>query len=109
MLALQAVIYTYDGWGGVIYFSEDVRTPSRDIPRSMFGGVLSVIAIYCWSTLLCFTCLPISQIAGQDLAVGRAAEAIFGARGDTIIRGLTIVSMLSATTLPAYGYAVILR
>jgi APA family basic amino acid/polyamine antiporter len=96
VLALQAVIYTYDGWSGVIYFSEEVRNPARDIPRSMFGGVLSVIAIYLLVNLALLYVLPISQIAGQDLAVGRAAEAIFGARGDTIIRGLTIVSMLSA-------------
>lgn len=96
VLALQAVIYTYDGWTGVIYFSEEVRNPARDIPRSMFGGVLSVIAIYLLVNLALLYVLPISQIAGQDLAVGQAAEAIFGARGDTIIRGLTIVSMLSA-------------
>jgi APA family basic amino acid/polyamine antiporter len=25
VLALQAVIYTYDGWNGVVYFSEEVR------------------------------------------------------------------------------------
>src|SRR4051812_46203095 len=35
MLSISAVIYTYDGWSGVIYFSEEVRNPGRDIPRSM--------------------------------------------------------------------------
>ena len=29
LLALQAVIYTYDGWYGVIYFGEEVRQPGR--------------------------------------------------------------------------------
>ncbi|HEY7546165.1 MAG TPA: APC family permease, partial [Blastocatellia bacterium] len=46
ILALQAVIYTYDGWTGVIYFSEEVRDTARDIPRSLFGGVLAIIGIY---------------------------------------------------------------
>src|SRR4029450_5034180 len=46
VLSLQAVIYTYDGWTGVIYFSEEVEWPDRDIPRSLIGGVLAIIATY---------------------------------------------------------------
>lgn len=96
ILALQGVIYTYDGWTGVIYFSEEVKDPGRDIPRSMLGGVLSVIAIYLLVNLAILYVLPISEIAGSDLALGKAAEAIFGANGDRIFRTLMIVSMLSA-------------
>ncbi|HEY3138413.1 MAG TPA: APC family permease [Blastocatellia bacterium] len=96
ILALQGVIYTYDGWTGVIYFSEEVRDPARDIPRSMFGGVLSVIAIYLLVNLAILYVLPISEIAGSDLALGKAAETIFGSNGDRIFRSLMILSMLSA-------------
>ncbi|MEK6320251.1 MAG: APC family permease [Acidobacteriota bacterium] len=96
ILALQGVIYTYDGWTGVIYFSEEVRNPKRDIPRAMFGGVLSVIAIYLLVNLAILYVLPISEIAGSDLALGKAAQAIFGANGDRIFRSLMILSMLSA-------------
>lgn len=96
ILSLQGVIYTYDGWTGVIYFSEEVRNPSRDIPRSMLGGVLSVIAIYLLVNLAILYVLPMSEIAGSDLALGKAAQAIFGANGDRIFRTLMLVSMLSA-------------
>jgi amino acid transporter len=41
VLSLQSVIYTYDGWSGVIYFSEEVTNPGREVPRAMFGGVLN--------------------------------------------------------------------
>lgn len=96
ILALQGVIYTYDGWTGVIYFSEEVKDPARDIPRSMIGGVLSVIAIYLLVNIAVLYVLPISEIAGSDLALGKAAEAIFGSNGDRIFRGLMILAMLSA-------------
>ncbi len=96
IIALQAVIFTYDGWTGVIYFSEEVREPARDIPRALFGGVLSVIAIYLLVNLALVYVLPLSQMAGKELAAGEAAQKIFGAHGDTIIRGLTIISMLSS-------------
>lgn len=96
VLALQSVIYTYDGWTGVVYFSEEVERPGRDIPRALFGGVISVIAIYLLVNLALLYVLPLSQIAGQDFAAGAAAQVIFGAYGDTVFRSLTIVSMLSA-------------
>jgi APA family basic amino acid/polyamine antiporter len=96
VLSLQAVIYTYDGWSGVIYFSEEVKNPGRDIPRSMFGGAIAVIAIYLLVNLALLYTLPISKMAGQDFAAGAAANVLFGPYGDTIFRSLTIVSMLSA-------------
>ena len=96
IFALQSVIYTYDGWTGVVYFSEEVQNRGRDIPRALFGGVGVVIAIYLLVNLALLYVLPIQQIAGKDFAAGVAAEAVFGRYGDTIFRTLTIVSMLSA-------------
>jgi APA family basic amino acid/polyamine antiporter len=95
VLVLQSVIYTYDGWTGVIYFSEEVRDPARDIPRSMFGGVAAVMTIYVLLNAAVLYVLPIEAIARSDFAVGVAAVRIFGTRGEEIIRALVIVSMLS--------------
>lgn len=95
VIALQAVIYTYDGWDAVIYFSEEVRDPGRDIPRAMISGVLAIILIYLLVNLALVYVLPVDQIANQDLAVGAAAQAILGQRGDTLIRALAVISMLS--------------
>jgi APA family basic amino acid/polyamine antiporter len=98
--ALQGVLYTYDGWYSVIYFGEEVRNPDRDIPRSMIGGVLLVILIYVLVNVALIYVLPLSELAGAQLATGAAAQELFGARGDTIIRALAIISMLS--TINAY-------
>ena len=95
VISLQAAIYTYDGWAGVIYFSEEVRQPARDIPRALFGGVLTITAIYLLVNIALLYVLPMSQIAGEEFAAGKAANVIFGVHGDTIFRCLTIVSMLS--------------
>ncbi len=96
VLSLQAVIYTYDGWSSTIYFCEEVENPGRDIPRSMIGGVLSVIAIYLLVNLALLAVLPVSTMAGEAFAAGTVAGVIFGAWGDPVFRMLTIVSMLSA-------------
>ena len=96
VLSLQSVIYTYDGWSGVIYFSEEVKDPGRSIPRALFGGVTSVIVIYLLVNMALLYVLPLSDMAGKDFVAGAAAQVIFGAHGDTVFRVLTIVSMISA-------------
>jgi APA family basic amino acid/polyamine antiporter len=96
VLAMQAVIFTYDGYNGIVYFSGELRNPARDIPRSIFGGVVSVAVIYLLVNIGFLYVLPIDKMAGQPLVAATAANEIFGTKGDTVIRVLTIVSLLSA-------------
>jgi basic amino acid/polyamine antiporter, APA family len=96
VVAMQSVIYTYDGWTGVIYFSEEVRDPGRDIPRAMFGGVALVIVIYLLVNAAYLFILPVTGIGGEPLAAAAAARTVFGARGDIIVSGLLLIGMLSA-------------
>lgn len=96
VIAMQGVIYTYDGWTGVIYFSGEVRDPPRDIPRAMFGGVLSVTAIYLLLNLAFLYVVPLHRLAGEPLAAGAAARSVLGPAGDTAIRVILIVALLSS-------------
>jgi APA family basic amino acid/polyamine antiporter len=95
VLAMQAVIFTYDGWNGMLYFSEEVRDPGRQIPRAMFAGVFSIIAIYVLVNVAFVHVLGMPGLAASDFAAGAAAQTLFGARGDTIIRALLIVALFS--------------
>jgi basic amino acid/polyamine antiporter, APA family len=96
IVALQGVIYTYDGWTAVIYFSEEVKEPQKNIPRSMFWGVGSVMTIYLLLNIAFLRVVPLGSIAGSNLAAGVVAQALFGHFGDTILRVLTIVALISA-------------
>lgn len=96
VLALQGVIYTYDGWNGMLYFGGEVKNPGRDIPRAMAGGVLAVIAIYMLLNVAFLHVLTPARMAGQDLVAATAAREIFGAKGDLVVRGILIISLFSA-------------
>jgi basic amino acid/polyamine antiporter, APA family len=96
VLSMQAVIFTYDGYYAVTYFSGEVKNPARDIPRSIFGGVIAVTLLYVLVNLAFLYVLPLSKMAGDALVAGSAARVVFGRRGDTVIRILMIVSLLSA-------------
>jgi APA family basic amino acid/polyamine antiporter len=95
MLALQAVLYAVDGWDGVVYFGEEVRDPGREIPRAIFGSVISIMGIYLLINIAVLYVLPMDQIAGNNFSLGAAAERIFGHYGDSVIRLIMIVSLLS--------------
>jgi basic amino acid/polyamine antiporter, APA family len=96
VLALQSVIFTYDGWACVAYFGGEVRDSARDIPRSLFGSVALIIAIYLLVNLALLRVVPLQQLAGDKLAVGTAAQIVFGAHGGTVVAALALVSLLAA-------------
>ena len=95
LLGLQAVFYTIDGWAGVLYFGEEVRNPGRNIPRAIFGSVATIMGIYLLINAAVLYVLPMSKIAGNNFVLGTAAEKIFGPYGDTIIRAIMVISLLS--------------
>jgi APA family basic amino acid/polyamine antiporter len=98
IVALQGVIYTYDGWNGMLYFSGEVRDPGRQIPRAMAGGVLLVIAIYLLLNFAYLHVLPLDRMAGQTLVAATAAREVFGPAGETVVRVVLILSLLSAAS-----------
>jgi len=94
-LGLQAVVYTVDGWDGIIYFGEEVRNAGYDIPRAIFGSVFSIMGIYLLLNLVALYILPMKEIAGNTFVLGTVADRIFGHLGDPIIRSIMVISMLS--------------
>jgi APA family basic amino acid/polyamine antiporter len=96
VLALQSVIYTYDGWTGPVYFAEEMKDPASNVPRALLGGVLAITAIYMLFNVALLYALSASRVAGNAFAAGTLAETLVGGRGDTLFRALTILSMLSA-------------
>jgi APA family basic amino acid/polyamine antiporter len=95
ILGLQAVVYTIDGWDGVVYFGEEVRNPGRDVPRAIFGSVFTIMGIYLLLNAAVLYVLPMNEIAGNNFALGTVATRVFGHYGDPIIRSIMVISMLS--------------
>jgi amino acid transporter len=102
--ALQGVIFAYDGWTGMIYFSGEVRDPAREIPRALAGGLVATIGIYVLLNAAILAVLPLDAIAGSPLAAATAMGAIVGDRGALLVQlliALALPSALVANTLCA--------
>ena len=94
ILAFQMVLSTYDGWYGPIYFSEEDTNPSHNIPRSMFGGIAVVTAIYLLVNIALLYVLPMAQLSGSKFAGGDALSLMFGARSGQLITILALLSLI---------------
>jgi APA family basic amino acid/polyamine antiporter len=110
VLAMQGVIYTYDGWTAPLYFSEEVNDPGRELPRSILGGLALIIAIYLALNAGFLHVVSLPAMAQSQLPAATAAAQIFGARGDTVVRWIvvlalpsTIIACLLAASRTAFG------
>jgi APA family basic amino acid/polyamine antiporter len=98
IIALQAVIYTYDGWSAVIYFSEEVKDNGRNIPKAMLSGVLAIAVIYLLLNIAFLAVVALPTIAGSNFAAGVVVDRLFGTAGQNMLRGLVVLILLSAVS-----------
>ncbi len=103
VLSLQAIIATYDGWHGAIYFAEEFMDPARDVPRALFGSVLSIIFIYLLVNLALLYTLPLTRLAASELPVADAAASIFGTDSGHLIMALALLSLLGLINAVTMG------
>ena len=95
VVALQAVIATYDGWYSAIYFMEEDRDPARNLPRSAIGGAVACIAIYLLVNTALLHVLPMAQLAASQAPAADAAMLVLGSRGKQIILIISLVATVS--------------
>lgn len=94
VIALQAIVITYGGWQSPLYFVEEDRDPARDLPRTMIGGVLSVVAVYVLVNIALLKILPMSELSGATLPAADAANVLAGAHGRSLITILSVISLV---------------
>jgi APA family basic amino acid/polyamine antiporter len=94
IIALQLVVGAYDGWQGAMYFAGEDTNPSRNLPRSLIGGVGLVVAVYLLVNMAFMRVLPAATLAGSSLPAADAAAVVFGADGTRIVIWLAALSLL---------------
>lgn len=94
ILAFQLVLGTYSGWFSNVYFVEEDVEPSRNMPRSLFGGIAVIIAIYLLVNFALIYVLPIDQLAGSKFAGADAMRVVFGERSGQIVTLLATISLI---------------
>ena len=89
-IAMIAVLWANDGFYFLTYAAGEVRDPTRNIPRALTIGLLSVMAIYLAVNVAYLVALPMQELAGTSRVAERAATALVGPSGATLV-ALTVV------------------
>ena len=92
-LAFISLLWVYDGWADVTFLSGEVKRPERNLPLTIIGGTLAVIAIYLLANFAYLHLLDIRQIAGSKLV---AADTAYRIVGETGVKLVSIAVMISA-------------
>ncbi|MGB7437532.1 MAG: APC family permease [Candidatus Acidiferrum sp.] len=96
LFGVQATIFTYDGWDGVIYFGDEIKNPGYLVPRAIFASLFTVVVIYLLINAAVLYVLPMNEIAGNNFSLGLAAERVFGHHGDFIFRSIMVLALFSS-------------
>lgn len=91
--SLQSIFYAFDGWHTAAYFAEENTNPAKNLPKSMIGGVLMVIAIYLLVNWAILYILPMDILVNSKLAAADAIQLIFGEKSAKIITFFLMISI----------------
>lgn len=95
LTALQLIMGAYNGWWSGCFFAEEDVDPSRNIPKSLFTGVIMVIAIYVLLNMAFMHVIPPAALANSPLAASDVAGVVFGSSGAKLVMIISVVSILS--------------
>ena len=94
-LSLVAVFFTYTGYAQTINFGGDIINPKKNIPRSIFIGIGTVITLYLAINYAYFAVLGIGGLQQTHTLAATMAGLIFGATGSKITSILMFISVVA--------------
>jgi len=94
-VALVYVMYSYSGWNASSYIIGEVKSPERNVPRSLLVGTIIVMATYVLLNAIFLATTPQNEMRGQikiGLIVG---QHIFGSDGAKVVGALISLGLVS--------------
>jgi len=100
------IFVAYEGFELIANAAEDVKDPSKTLPRAYYSSVIFVVALYILISIVTVGNLPVNQIiAAKDYALAAAAQPFLGVIGFTLIAIAALLSTGSAINATLYGNA----
>jgi APA family basic amino acid/polyamine antiporter len=104
-VAMVGTVFSSDAWNNVTFIAGEIKNPKRNIPLSLFWGVLIVTLIYVLANIVYIHLLPVQgnpealdvigrgmQFASSDRVGVAAASRIFGSSAAFVMAILIMIS-----------------
>jgi APA family basic amino acid/polyamine antiporter len=95
-MAMSPVLFSYLGWNASVYVASEIRSPGRNLPRSLFLGLALCGGIYLLINGVYLYALPMDELRGVPDAGQAAAQALFGGVGGQLLGSFVILSVLGS-------------
>ncbi|MDB0438185.1 APC family permease [Clostridioides difficile] len=97
---LIATLFAYDGWINVGAISGEMKSPEKDLPRAIVGGLSLVMAVYIIINVAYLWVVPASELATVTSPATLVATKLFGNLGGKVITVGILISVFG--TLNGY-------
>jgi APA family basic amino acid/polyamine antiporter len=108
-LVLATIIFTYDGWMYAAYFSGEIKGGPGAVARACIKGIILVIALYLLLNASLALSLPLSSLAGHDLAIARALELAVSPAAASMVVLAAVLILLAHQNLGYMGSSRVLH
>lgn len=100
------IFLAYEGFELIANTAQDVRDPSKNLPRAFYSSVGFVIVLYVLVAIVTVGSLPVDKVAeAKDYALAEAARPSLGQTGFILIAIAAMLSTSSAINATIYGAA----
>lgn len=90
--ALVPILFAYGGWQNANYVAEEIDKPQRNLPISLIGGTIAVVAIYVLVNVVYLRALGLEGLAATTTPAADAARRMFGPVGDRFVTAAIAIS-----------------
>jgi basic amino acid/polyamine antiporter, APA family len=94
--AMTGAFFAYDGWINITFMAGEMEKPHKNIPKSLFAGVLACIIVYVLVNQAYLYVLPVEKIAGSPLVASDAIAVAWGSTSSYIIAAMIVICTLGA-------------
>lgn len=96
-LAMIAALWAFTGWANVNSVAEEMKNPTRDLPRAMILGVGGVTLLYLLFNVALLKVMPMADVVATQTPAAAAATSLFGSIGGAVIAGGALISIFGST------------
>jgi APA family basic amino acid/polyamine antiporter len=92
--AMTGAFFAYDGWINITFVAGEIKQPQKNIPRSLWTGVLACIITYVLVNQAYLYVLPVEKVAASSLVASDAMNVAFGNIGGGLVAALIVICTL---------------
>jgi APA family basic amino acid/polyamine antiporter len=108
-LVIASIIYTYDGWYYAAYFGGEIKGGGGAVARSCIKGTAFVILLYGFLVAALAWKVPLTSLAGNELALAGALEMVVSPLASTVVLVAAVIMLLAYQNLNYMGTPRILQ